>query len=335
MTKINSAGPLKAILGALCLSAVVLTQVEANTFPYVSGDVLLCIRKSPTGAQDLLVNVGNISYFTNLAPNTTVPISTYTGTQLGQVGTNSIAWSAWAYLDASATRPNGMTNTIYMTSPRDPADNNTQTTPYYRDTKSTQGQVVSKLSSIAAGAVNNANFSGLNSATAVLESESYNLSGGLVVSYAIGLGNNLNFNDSFQSPPEQYTAANFTTGGTPVRADFYCIVPTVGNDHSEPPSQFLGYFQLSPAGVMTYTAYPSATVAVPVIISFTRTNATSTVTFTTGSAGTYSLRGTNSAGLSTARASWPVISSVAGDGNNHSLSDVTAAAEKFYTITAQ
>lgn len=335
MTNIKPTGPLKAILGAFCLLAVVLTQVEANTFPYVSGDVLLCIRKSPTGAQDLLVNVGNVSYFTNLAPNTTVPINTYTGTQLGQVGTNNIAWSAWAYLDASATRPSGMTNTLYMTNPRDPADNNTQSTPYYRDTKSSQGQVVSKLSSIAAGAVNNANYSGLNSPTAVLESESYNLSGGLVVSYAIGLGNNLNFNDSFQAQPEQYTAPNFTTAGKTVRADFYCIVPTVGNDHSEPPSQFLGYFELSPAGTMTYTAYPSATVAVPVIVAFSRTNTTSTVTFTTGSFGTYSLRGTNSAGLTAPRNTWPVISSVAGDGINHSLSDVTATAEKFYTITAQ
>ena len=335
MTKIKSVRSLKAILGAFAMLAILVTQVQANTFPYVSGDVLLCIRKSPTGAQDLLVNVGNVSYFTNLAPNTTVAIPNYSGTQLGQIGTNNIAWSAWAYLDAHATRPSGMTNTIYMTSPRDPAANNIQTTPYYRDTASSQGQVVSKLSSIAGGAINNANYSVLNSSTAVLESESYNLSGGLVVSYLIGLGNNLNFNDTFQATPEQYTAPSFTTGGTPERADFYCIVPTVGNDHSGPPSQFLGYFELSPAGVMTYTAYPSAAVSVPVIVSFTRTNTTSTVTFTTGSTGNYSLRGTNSAGLSTARTNWPVISSVAGDGNNHSLSDVTAAAATFYVITAQ
>lgn len=306
--------------------------IQANTFGYNNGDVLICFRKAATGASDLVVNAGPVSTLTNLAANTTITISTYTGTQLASIGTNNIAWSAWAYFDSSATLPVGMTNTVYMTSPRDTLA--TQTTPYYRDTASAQGQTIGKLKAIMAGAVNNANFSVLNSATAVLESESYNLNNS-AVSYYLGLGNNLNFNDTFQQQPDQYTAANFTTSGTASRADFYWIAPTLNTDHSQPDAKFLGYFQLATNGVMTYTAYPTATVTAPVILAFTRNGSTNTVTFTTGSSGTYTLRGTNSAGLTVTRANWPAINSVAGDGGSHALTDVTTATNKFYVISAQ
>jgi hypothetical protein len=332
MIKTKSAGPAKAILCATIFSLAWLAQVQANTFGYTNGNVLICFRKAATGASDLVVNAGPIATFTNLAPNATITITAYTGSQLAPIGTNNIAWSAWAYFDNSAPLPAGMTNTIYMTNPR--SDLNTPTTPYYRDTSSAQGQTIGKLKAIAAGAVNNANFSGLNSSTAVLESESYNLNNS-AVSYYTGLGNNLNFNDTFQQQPDQYTPANFTTSATPSRSDLYWISPTANTDHSQPDAKFIGYFQLATNGVMTYTAYPTATVAAPVILGFTRTGGTSTVTFTTGSSGTYTLRGTNSAGLTAARTNWPAINSVAGDGGNHSLSDTTTATNQFYIISAQ
>jgi hypothetical protein len=276
----------------------------------------------------MVVNAGHISYFTNLAANTTVNITAYTGTQLGQIGTNNLAWSAWAYFDITAS-PAELQNTIYMTNPR--LDLNTQTIPYTCRTYSSQGLTVSKLSAIAAGAVNNANYSGLNTSTAVLESEGYNLNNS-AVSYYIGLASTLDFGKTFQAQPEQYTPSDFTIGGVPVRADLYWLAPAL----EKPDATFLGYFELSTNGMMTYTAYPSATVATPAIVSFIRTsNTTNTITFTTGSIGTYTLRGTNSAGLSTARTNWPAISSVSGNGSPQSLSDVTTDGGRFYTITAQ
>lgn len=305
----------------------------ANNFTYTNGNVLICFRKDPSGTTDLIVNAGPIAYFTNLAPDTTVTIANYTGTQLGLVGTNSIDWSAWTYFDSTATP--GLTNTLFMTSGR--SDLNTQTDPYYRDTASAQGATINKLLSIVAGATDSANFSGLNTPAAVLESESYNVNNNSV-SYAIGLGVpilNYQFRGTFQSDPEQSTGSGFTTGATPVRADFYWIKPTANNDHSGPPATFLGYFQLSTNGVMSYTAYPAVAVVAPTIVSFTRIGTTSAVTFTTGSSGTYSLRGTNSAGLATAHTNWPAISSIGGDGNSHSLQDTTSADNQFYVITAQ
>ncbi|HEV2691373.1 MAG TPA: hypothetical protein VG347_00605 [Verrucomicrobiae bacterium] len=314
-------------LGLALLTAVLGSELTAATFGYANGNVLICFRRANTGPTDLIANVGNISTFTNLAPNTKITITGFTGQQLGYIGTNNIAWTALAYYDNSAT-PAAIRNTLYLSSPR--AGLNIQTDPYYSDTASGQGQVISKLNAIILGAQNNGNYSTTNTATAILEPESYNQNNS-AVSYYIGLGNNLNFNDTFQSQPEQVTPANFTTGSTAVRADFYWMPPATG----APNGIYLGYFELSPNGTMTYTAYPSATVTTPVITSFVRKGTTNLVTFTTGSTGTYTLRGTNAAGFTTPRTNWPAVSFVLGDGGSHTLQESNNVPNKFYVITAQ
>ena len=328
MKKTKTIRLFKSILCAAALLLAASTQVQANTFAYANGDVLICFRKSPSGANDLIVNAGTISYFTNLSANQKVNITAYTGTQLSQVCTNNLAWSAFAYFDNTAS-PSSLRNTIFMTNPR--SDLNTQTTPYYCGTTSGQGLTVTKLGTIPAGAINNANYSTTNTSTAVLEAESYNQNNS-AVSYAIALGSTLDYHQTFQAQPDQYTPANFTTHSVPVRADFYWMAPASG----EPDAKYLGFFELSTNGMMTYTAYPSATVATPVILSFTRVrNKTNTVTFTTGSSGTYTLRGTNILVSGTAKTNWPAISSVSGNGSPQSLVDVTTGSNKYYIITAQ
>jgi hypothetical protein len=180
--------------------------------------------------------------------------------------------------------------------------------------------------------MDNAGYSPYNSSLAALESDSWNESEGLSLSYYNGLGTTFDFNGSFQADPEQYNPANFTTSGNPLRSDFYWLYPSSASNLK---AVFLGYFELSTNGVMTYTAYPTPTVVAPTIISFTRTGSTSTVTFTTGNSGTYTLRGTNSLTSGTPSTNWPSVTSVAGDGSNHSLSDITTSTNKFYIITAQ
>jgi len=305
------------------------TQLFATTFNFTTGDVIIGFRKATAGGvNDLVVDAGPISTFTNLAPNTKITITAYAaGQQLKMVGTNNLAWSAFAYFDNSIT-PVGVQGTLFMSNPR--YGLSTQSDPYYCDTASAQGQVISRLKAIVAGATNNANSSTTNTATAVLVSDSYNVNG-TMVSYAVGLGANLNFNDTFQADPEQVTAANFTTAGTATRADFYWMPPSSGS----PNAKYLGYFELNTNGVMTYTAYPTATVVAPVITAFTRVGTTNTVTFTTGSAGTYTLRATNSLGLGTALTNWPAVNSAAGTGGTLSLQDVSSVSNRFFTITAQ
>ena len=307
-------------------------SARGNTFAYTNGNVLICFRKAnPTtyaslGGNDLVVNAGPISVFTNMTANTKMTITGYTGTQLAQVATNSVGWSAWAYF--SEVDDSSKTNTLYMSKPR--TSLGTQTQPYNIRSHTSYGYVIGEMGAIVQGTIDNANYSVANSSSAVLEPDSWNEV--LSSSYYTGLGTTFDFSGSFQADPEQYNPANFTTSGNPRRSDFYWLYPSSASNLK---AVFLGYFELSTNGVMTYTAYPTAIPDQPTIIGFGRTNTTSTVTFTTGTSGTYVLRGTNTLASGTSLTNWPVITSVAGDGNYHSLSDVTTSTKKFYVITAQ
>ena len=321
---------------AVLFSAVLFVAgaVRGNTFSYVNGNVLLCFRKADPsshaslGGNDLVVNIGDISYYTNLAANTKVTITAYSGGQLSRVATNSAGWSAWAYFsedDDPAT-----TNTLFVSKAR--TSLGAQTVPYNIRTHNSYGYVIGSMGAIVQGAIDNANYSASNSTTAIVEPDSWVETEGASLSYYNGLGAGFDFNGSFQADPEQYNPANFTTSGSPKRADFYRLYPS---NASGLKAVFLGYFEMATNGVMTYTAYPSPVPDMPVILNIGRTNTTTTVTFTTGTSGTYTLRGTNSLTAGGASTNWPVVNSVAGDGNHHSLSDVTTATGKFYIITAQ
>jgi hypothetical protein len=298
-----------------------------NNFAYNPGDVLIGFRRVSSPVNDLVVNAGSITNFINQAANTTVTISAYnTSQQLRAVGTNNIAWTAFTFTTVS-----GANNVLYVSNPR--SDLNTQTDPYLSDKSGVQGQVTSQMKSCYLGAQYFQNFSTTNSSTAVLITDSYVVSG-VGASYYETLYNDGSgqFNGTFQAVPEQFTPVNFTSSSTPVRADFYKLAPAVSGN---PPGQFLGYFTLNTNGVMTYTAYPSAVITAPVITSFVHSITTNTVTFTTGSTGIYTLRATNSVGLTTSLTNWPAISSVSGDGSSHTLTDISTQINRFYSITAQ
>jgi len=302
-------------------------SVSATTFNYTAGDVLICFRKTSGGTLDLEVDAGPISTFTNLAIGQKITIANYTGAQLSRVGTNNISWSAFTYLDASTTGT--PTNVLYMTNPR--YDLNIQTDPYGRYNNSSQGLTVSQIKSIISGMTNYVNYTNASSSTASLVPES--ASTPPYISYIVGLGPNLNFNNTFQTDPEQSTGGSFTTGGQPVRADLYRLYPSAGGA-LHPDGEYLGYFELSTNGVMTYTAGPSPTLLVAAsIMSITRSGTTNTVMFTTSSSGTYVLCGTNK--LTEALTNWPALNSVAGDGSPHALTHITANSPMYYTIRTQ
>jgi hypothetical protein len=132
---------------------------------------------------------------------------------------------------------------------------------------------------------------------------------------------------------EQITPSNFRTAGSPVRSDFYQLLQNGGTPNGTP-GTYLGYFEFSTNGVMTYTSGPSAVVVpAPTITAFNRAGTTNVVTFTTVSGGTYSLIGTND--LTIPVASWPVISSsVTGTGSPMSITNVAADALNYYRISA-
>ena len=99
-----------------------------------------------------------------------------------------------------------------------------------------------------------------------------------------------------------------------VRSDFYQLTPTGGMRCA---GTWLGYFELSTNGAMTYVAYPSTT---PVIASINRSGSLTTITYTDRLYGTYTLRGTNNLTSGTPMANWPPIATLtSGDTATHTI----------------
>jgi len=191
------------------------------------------------------------------------------------------------------------------------------------------------MQTIPPGANGNLAFNGASTSTAVIEQDgsidnpNYPLPGeasyhdALFGSGAYGA----TFYGTFQGNPENTTPGNFATSGTVVRSDFYQLTPSSGN------GTFLGYFEMATDGTMTYVAYPSA---VPVIKSISHAGSTSTISYTTGLYGTYTLRGTNTLSSGIAATNWPAITTLtSGDTSIHTYPDTDASPNKFYIITAQ
>jgi hypothetical protein len=308
------------------------SDLLANTLTnYTVGNVLVCFRKNGGGANDLVVDAGPVSTFTNATPNQRITITQYTGSQLALVGTNSVSWSAFTWYDDTVS-PASAQWTLFVTKARTAI--NTQTAPWQAKSALAQQLPAGDMSTIPPGAVDNLNFKSVNTSTAIVEPDdpnNINPNYQHGQSYVGTLGPNFDFNGDFVGDPENTTPASFTTSGTVVRSDFYQMTPTSGYGVGK----FLGYFELSTNGMMTYVAYPTGIPAVPVIKSFSRSGNTTTISFTTGTSGTYTLRGTNSLTSGTARTNWPAIASVGGDGLTHTNTDSTTNSCQFYIITAQ
>jgi hypothetical protein len=294
---------------------------------YAVGDVLICFRGP--GANDLVVDAGPVSTFTNATPNQRITVAQYTGSQLALVGTNAISWSAFTWFDDTVS-PVSAQWTLFISKAR--ASLNTQSSPWKASTSASQMNVGGIMSEIQLGALDNIAYNPVNTATAVIEPNITDANYTDGESYNDALGTDNNFGDTFQGDPENTTLSHFTTSGMVVRSDFYQLTPT-SSPYANVPGTFLGYFEFNTNGVMTYVAYPSVAVVAPTIISIVRTGTTNTITFTTGPTGTYTLCGTNN--LAVARTNWPAISAISGNSGQRSLTDMDNNGSKFYIITAQ
>jgi hypothetical protein len=299
------------------------SEIMAGTLTnYTSGDVLLCFHK---GTKDMVVDIGSVTALTSLSPNQRITISQYTTTQLNQLGDyNGLNWSAFTWLSD---------HTLFVTSPRSSLD--VQTSPWLANSVGNQQLVDGRMANVPVGSASFRSHSpnGNNSSMAVIESSTTsgnaNYTSGTSYTTALLGAYGGFFNGLFQGNPEIATAGDFTDVGPVVRSDFYSMAPTDG--YAE--GTWLGYFEFATNGVMTYVAYPSTP---PVIQSISRTNIASTLKYTTGLYGTYTLRGTNTLTSGAAMINWPAISTLtSGDNSVHTVTDTTGDAIKFYTITAQ
>jgi len=338
MKKINGSA-FNTVKSMVAMAAVATFAFQTQAFNYQYGDLLIGFRVTANGTYDLVIDAGPASGYTNLTAGTKIPITALTGSLLHDAfgTTNDLSWSAFAAFDPYY--PDGTQDgTLFMTRAR--SDFNTQSTPWGRWKVSAQDLTGTKIDGVGNGAV----AIGLdlpansdNTSNALVELESWNTDGGKASykSELFGSSSVPNWAGTFgDGLPEQTTSDTFASDGQPVRADLYWMLPYNSNI-SHPPSTYLGYFELNTNGVLTYTAGPSSTqLTTPTIVSVTRTGTTTTVYFTTGPGGSYSLMGTNN--LTAPKATWPVIGSpVTGNSQTNSISDVTTDSSRFYFIRAQ
>jgi hypothetical protein len=320
----------------VALAATVTFASQSEAFIYNYGDLMIGFRQSAGGTYDLVIDAGPAANYTNLTAGTKITITALTGALLNDAfsTTNDLSWSAFGAFDGNY--PDGTQDgTLFMTRAR--ADLNTQSTPWGRQ-KTTQDDLTgSQIDGVGVGAVDIGGDLPVNSdntSNALVELESWNTDGGKASyrSELFGFGSVANWAGKFQGVPEQTTSDTFTDDGQPVRADLYWMVH-YESTISHPPAAYLGYFEFNTNGVLTFTAAASSPTQ-PRVVSVTRTGTTTTVYFTTGPSGTYSLLGTNN--LTAPRATWPVVGSpVSGNGLTNSISDVTADGSRFYLIQAQ
>jgi hypothetical protein len=282
--------------------------------------VLVCFRNG--GANDLVVDAGPISTLTGAAPNQRIPINQYSPAQLNAAfgGPDAVNWSAFTWLSD---------NTLFVTQARSSLD--TQTAPFAANSSAFQNNTVKRMATIPTGAAVNIAFNGLNNSTAVIEPDSISTyhTGSSYANALLGSAGG-QFNNTFVGNPENTTLGDFSTSGTVARSDFYQMTPTASLGQV---GTFLGYFEFAPDGTMTYVAYPSA---VPIINSISRSGNTSTINYTTGLYGTYTLRGTNTLSSGVSATNWPPITTLtSGDTSVHNYMDTDSSDIKFYIITAQ
>jgi hypothetical protein len=290
------------------------------------GDVLLCFRNSA----DMVIDAGPISTLTALAPNTRYPITTYSVSQLSSIGgIDGASWSAFTWLG---------NNTLYMSSPRGTVG--VQTPPWTEASSASQGLVASRMAEIPTGAASSYDLHvyGASTPSAVIEQNTsvgnpnYPPGGGVSYFDAVSGSYGGDFNGDFEGNPENTTSGSFSTDGTVQQSDFYALSTHSG--YSTVYGTWLGYFELAPSGAVTYVAYPSTPA---VISSVSRLGNTTTINYTTGLYGTYTLRATNNLVGGALPTTWPAVTTLShGDTASHIVTDTdNVNTVKFYTITAQ
>jgi len=318
----------KATFLAAC-AIVVFPKPAAGGFIYGPRDLILGLRQTG-GPSELVVNLGQVSNYFSLSVGASLVISNLSTNQLKTAfaSLNSVSWSV-----SSAVRTSGDTNyplqTIWVTAPR--LNIETQTDLWLRQSQLSQGNAAAIIYAIGQGA---ATYGNQQPGGPENTADSVIIPAGNQNAYGTFMTLDGNLRGTFQGNAENTTPASFGLAGQPVRSDLYELKPGSGPSLNTP-GTYLGYFEFRPDGTMTFTAGPSTPqVTRPNITSLVRNGNANMISFTTVNGATYSLRYTNSVGLTTPVINWPIAgATVAGDGSIKSLQDSATEADRFYAIS--
>ncbi len=295
-------------------------EFAATNFP---PDLVIGLRKTG-GASELVVDLGSVARFYGAGAGVVIPVTEYTGTQFTDAFSTSddVALAAFAAVrvDGDADHP---FQTIWATRKR--TDISSQSVPWHRQGAGTLGTTASRIASIGTGV---ATYSGSikagddNTVTAVVIPSS---SANGYTTY-VGTGN---FKGTFQGNVENTAPSDFSSGSDPIRSDLYEIVPGSGD------SKYLGYFELTPAGALSFHA-PGGVLPLPTpqITKTERVGSTTTLTFTAEVGAHYQLLQAPAGGLLGPVTGWAAVGNpVAAGGTTLSLSADSGADTGFYAVT--
>ncbi|HWY77508.1 MAG TPA: hypothetical protein VN281_17955 [Verrucomicrobiae bacterium] len=330
---INRFRSLCGLFVSLAGVCAIIQSTQAQPFVYNARDLLLTFRIIGNPTWEVVVDAGQATNYNHLTPGATITISNYTSGQLSNafgVFAN-LTLGASACVSLGGVVPNYPANTIWVTDAR--ANSSVQSTPYTRVSGQSAQPVVSKINTIGNNAAGYNGVSDPLDTTTFLEMPM----GSVPPQPDTELGPNGDFVGNFQADIENTTPASFTS---PVRSDLYFMLP---NGVADPkgatngPAYYLGYFEFSPSGRLTFTAAGGSTTQPPkpTILSITRSNNVNSILFTTTNSATYTLFFTNSIGLSTPASNWPSSpATLTGTGGNMAFQDTYSGSNRFYRIGA-
>jgi hypothetical protein len=314
-----------AVLLSLAGSSA-LVQSGYAQFTDTNRDLILTFRE-PGGLYVVEVDIGQASLYYGATPGSSIPITAYNATtqlipQFG--GVDGLSWSVGGCVPNAGDSGDSSipTRTLWVTDPR--LNPNVQASPWLSESSYTQGtadsHIVAILANVVTWASSAAAASVTNSATvAIIPSGNGDNADG-------SLGALGNYLGTFQGDVENTTPGNFDSAGTPSRSDLYQLEPGSG------PGTYLGYFELSTNGSLTFYG-PSTTFPAPTLSASTDTAGNFYISFTSALNGTYSLSYTNAAGLSAPISTWPTVgTNIIGDGTVKTFQQPISGAGAFYSV---
>ncbi|MEY2466834.1 MAG: hypothetical protein QOD03_1355 [Verrucomicrobiota bacterium] len=300
---------MKKIFTTAAAALVVFAAPWARAWTYTDGDALLIFRES--GFNTVEFNIGNIIQFTSLSPGTTIPVNGWSSSLVTSTfGTDLTGVSVIVASTTSSFAGVGRASWLTGADPSEVVTENGTASSWQSKFWSPINAIGTKpILNVVTPTLTNAYSIDLSSVDWSASYDYIVTAGGTRASQIALFGGNASFD---------------VEGVVPGSFALWRIAPNVN-------AAYVGTFNITANGVLTFTAGPLVVATPPIILSIGRTNAVNTVSFTTTSGGNYWLAYTNALGGSISN--WPIISGpVSGDGSNKSLNHTSADANGFYRV---
>lgn len=299
---------------------------RAQTFTYTNCDLVAGFRLIG-GASDLVVDLGPVANYLDLAPRSVLTVTNLSATQLANAlpTLDGVSWSVAAAMRGNTNYAYPL-QTLWVTSPR--PDIYTPGKVWVTESVWTLGGAASQIDAIGfdASVYGNGQPAGPD-----------NLLTGILIppasqyAYSYLIGARGNYDGTFQGDVENLTAADFDSAGLPSRSVLYQLLPAASGA-SGTPGTVIGFFDFNPDGTLAFTAGPPPEKTS--IASITYSGTVATLTFPTINLVGYRLRYTDGAGLGTPISSWAIGSSLIGNGAPLFLQDTNTDGIRFYAVEA-